>query len=244
MRVLKIRLLAMDDNRSIADILEIFSSVQGEGPFMGTKQIFIRFAKCNLKCRFCDLENIFPSKEFSVNKILSIIKQICYNSGEHHSVSLTGGEPLLYREYLKVLLPKIKETGVKIYLDTNSTLPNHLRDVIDMIDIVAIDFKLPSSTGDKAYWKEHKEFIDIARKKNCFIKVVITNQTKESDIKKAIDIAAAVDNKILMVLQPVWPIRDIERAKSKLLFDYLFLAEKKLENVRIIPQMHKILGVE
>ncbi len=234
----------MADDKLKADILEIFSSIQGEGPFMGTKQIFIRFAKCNLKCRFCDLERIFPPKEFSADKMISIIKQISYNSGKHHSVSLTGGEPLLYKEYLKDLLPRIRETGLKVYLDTNSTLPGHLSEIMDMVDIIAADFKLPNSTGDRGYWREHKDFIKIARGKNCFIKVVITNETKNSDVAKAVNIISGVDSNMLMVLQPVWPVEGVEKAKNKVLFDYLFLAEKKLKNVRIIPQMHKVLGVK
>ncbi|MFH1752615.1 MAG: 7-carboxy-7-deazaguanine synthase QueE [Candidatus Omnitrophota bacterium] len=226
-----------------ADVIEIFSSVQGEGPFMGVKQIFLRFARCNLNCRFCDLKKPFSSKEFSVSKMISIVKQISQNSGEHHSISLTGGEPLMYRDYLKALLPELKEMGHKIYLETNSTLVDSLKDVLDLVDIVAADFKLPSSTGVGEYWREHKAFIGLAKKKNCFVKIVITNQTEAKDVKKAIDIISKVDGNMLMVLQPVWPVEGVERAKNKQLFDYLFLAEKRLKNVRIMPQMHKVLGV-
>ena len=226
-----------------ADVLEIFSSVQGEGPFMGVKQIFLRFAKCNLNCRFCDLERSFPPKEFSVSKMVSVVKQISANSGEHHSVSLTGGEPLIYNEYLKELLPRLKEMGMKIYLETNSTLSENLKDVLDLVDIVAADFKLPSSTRGKDHWREHEDFIRLAKGKNCFIKAVITNHTKTEDVKKAIKIISRVDSNMLLVLQPVWPRKGVKRAKNKQLFDYLFLAEKKLKNVRIMPQMHKVLGV-
>jgi len=90
--------LVMENNGKSAEILEIFSSIQGEGPFTGVKQIFVRFAECNLKCEFCDVENPFPPKDFPVDKLVSIIKQIEQNSGGHQSVSLTGGEPLLYKE--------------------------------------------------------------------------------------------------------------------------------------------------
>ena len=93
----------MENNNLKADIIEIFSSLQGEGPFMGIKQIFVKFAKCNLKCSFCDLESVFPPKEFSIGKLLSIVKQICENSGDHHSVSLTGGEPLIRHDIVKLV---------------------------------------------------------------------------------------------------------------------------------------------
>jgi len=224
-----------------ADILEIFSSVQGEGPFMGTKQIFIRFAKCNLKCKFCDLEKTLPPKEFSVDKLLSIVKQICANTGDYHSAALTGGEPLLYTDFLKAILPKLKEAGLRRYLETNSTLPEQLKEVIDDVDIVAADFKLPSSTGDRDYWDEHKQFLKIACKKRCFVKIVVTNETHTADVHKAVDIIKHIDDDILLVLQPVWPIKNIRKPSNKVLFDYLFFAEKRLRNVRIMPQMHKVL---
>ncbi|MEE8359543.1 MAG: 7-carboxy-7-deazaguanine synthase QueE [Candidatus Omnitrophota bacterium] len=205
----------MSNNTLKADILEIFSSIQGEGPFMGVKQIFLRFAKCNLSCKFCDLERPFPPKEFSVNKMVSVVKQISANSGEHHSVSLTGGEPLMYNEYLRELLPRLKEMGMKIYLETNATLPERLNDILDLVDIVAADFKLPSSTFGKDHWREHEKFIGLVKNKNCFIKVVITGQTDPADVKKAVKIISRVDSNMLMVLQPVWPRKGVKRAKNK-----------------------------
>ena len=39
-----------------AKINEIFSSIQGEGPVVGYKQLFIRFCGCNLNCNYCDTE--------------------------------------------------------------------------------------------------------------------------------------------------------------------------------------------
>lgn len=35
---------------------EIFASIQGEGPVVGYKQLFIRFCRCNLNCSYCDTE--------------------------------------------------------------------------------------------------------------------------------------------------------------------------------------------
>ena len=39
-----------------AHLVEVFSSFQGEGLYVGQRQLFIRFAGCNLRCRFCDTE--------------------------------------------------------------------------------------------------------------------------------------------------------------------------------------------
>lgn len=236
--------MVKDSDRMTADVAEIFSSIQGEGPFMGIKQIFIRFAQCNLHCKFCDQKTAFGPKHFTVDKMLSIIKQTNENSGGHHSVSLTGGEPLMYKDFLVSLLPPLRETNMQIYLETNGTLPEHLEAVIDLVDIVAMDFKLPSSTGQGEFWREHREFLDIAHTRKCFVKTVVTNETTAADIERTINIIHDIDREILFVLQPVWPVEGIDRAKAGLLLDYLFLAEKKLANVRVMPQMHKVLGVK
>ena len=230
-----------------ADILEIFSSVQGEGPFTGVKQIFIRFHACNAKCTYCDIDKSLSPKKFSVEKLLSIIKQLNFEKGRHHSVSLTGGEPLLYKDYLKVFLPMLKEQekDIKVYLETNGTLPDVFSEIRDEVDIVAMDLKLPSSAADKKeFWAEHEKFLAlVVNKKDFFVKVIVANDTKREDIEKAVNLVSRVDREILMVLQPIWPKKDEPKVKTTTLFNYLFLAEKKLENVRVMPQMHKVLGI-
>ena len=69
-------------------IKEIFESIQGEGPFIGYKQLFIRFCGCNLNCRYCDTDfDKESSKEYSIEELVSI----CNQKKDCHSVSLTGG---------------------------------------------------------------------------------------------------------------------------------------------------------
>jgi len=227
-----------------ADIQEIFSSIQGEGPFAGIKQIFIRFHDCNLNCGYCDVKRTLPPKKFSVDKLISIVKQLNFERGQHHSASLTGGEPLLYKDFLKAFLPRLKRERIKTYLETNGTLTENLVELISVIDIIAMDLKLPSATGQTNQWREHKRFLSLAANKDCFVKVVVTGDTKKEDIEAAIELVNSVNKEILLVLQPVWPGEKTQRVNTTLLFDYLFLAEKKLKNVRVMPQMHKVLGIK
>ena len=76
-------------------VKEFFVSIQGEGPYVGYKQLFIRFCQCNLCCKYCDTEYRAEcdTKEYSANELLSIISQLDLQGV--HSISLTGGEPLL-----------------------------------------------------------------------------------------------------------------------------------------------------
>lgn len=228
-----------------AAVTEVFSSIQGEGAYVGARQIFIRFRECNMKCGFCDTRNAGSGREYSAAQLVRKVMDLNKNKGPHHSISITGGEPLMYAEFLKRLLPSLKELGFKIYLETNGTLPEKLSQVIDLVDIVAMDFKLPSSTKDRSYWDEHREFLKIASRKKVFVKVVVTTETRKSDIEQAINLIKKADSKMPFIIQPATPVKKTDKVISEdRLREFLELTlAKDIKHTKIIPQVHKILGV-
>src|SRR3989338_900100 len=129
---------SFDKNLS-TEISEIFSSLQGEGPYLGVKQIFVRFGRCNMHCHYCDeLEKMKKEAftEYSLDRLLEEIDSFEIERWPHHSVSLTGGEPLFYTRFLKNLMPKLKEKGFVTYMETNGTFPAELKEVIKWTDII------------------------------------------------------------------------------------------------------------
>jgi organic radical activating enzyme len=138
----------------IAKIKEVFTSIQGEGPFVGYKQLFVRFCGCNLDCCYCDT-NFSPtnSEEYTLDKL----KTIVIEHADCHSISLTGGEPLLNTGFLKEFLPTCP---LPVYLETNATLAGEVKEIIDYIDYISADIKLPSCTGGNGLWKEHESFFE------------------------------------------------------------------------------------
>ncbi len=219
-----------------ANISEIFKSIQGEGIYQGASQIFIRFSGCNLECTFCDT----LSKHQEEISLQELLNQLDRFSG-YHSISLTGGEPLLQIDFLIELAHELKERGILIYLETNGTLPENLMKIIDCLDIISMDFKLPSSTGLKPFWKEHYDFLKIAVNKNVFIKAVVGPQTICDDINQAIKIIKQVDKKLLLVLQPQNPF---ELSLNQKLLILKNICTKHSINVKITHQMHKTLGIK
>lgn len=135
-------------------ISEIFESIQGEGIYAGERQIFVRFFGCNLSCKFCDT----PLSQYSEYEPQGLISELRFYQGNYHSVSFTGGEPLLQKDFLKEVLILLKQEGFRNYLETNGALPEALNEVIEHVDIVAMDFKLPSSTGAGDFWQAHRDF--------------------------------------------------------------------------------------
>lgn len=153
----------------------------------------------------------------------------------------------MYAEFLKSFLKILrKNRSFRSYLETNGTLPYELAKIIDLVDIVAMDFKLPSSTGERPFWTEHLEFLKVASRKKVFVKAVITPDTVKSDVEKAIDLIKRMKKNIPFVLQPATPVRPHDKDVPKdALVGFLDIGLKHdLVNIRVIPQIHKILNVK
>lgn len=229
-------------NMVTAKITEIFSSIQGEGMYIGERMLFVRFYGCNMHCRWCDEAYKSAYEELTIVKLFEQIKSLLDMPVSF--ISLTGGEPLIHSDYIKELLPVLRDEGFRVYLETNGTLPEQLEKVIDGINVISMDIKIPSSTGDLAYWEKHLEFLSIAKNKDVSVKVVVSNQVSIEEFETAIKIVESVDRRIPFVLQPVTVSG---RAQIECSADFLLMLRDKAEsilcNVAVIPQTHKLLGV-
>lgn len=234
----------MDGSR--ARIIECFSSLQGEGIYAGWPHLFVRFWDCNLSCRYCDTDYRRSYQEVTPEQLLKEVRARLAAEGPHQAVSLTGGEPLLWWKFLRGWLPRLKESSPRTYLETNGTLPNALAEVLPWIDIVAMDIKPPSATADRAVWKEHQAFLRIAAdaKRKVFVKIVMTQETSDEELQRAVELVQQVDARIPVVLQPVTPCGPVlEGPLPERLEQWRARAGERLADVRVIPQMHRVWGV-
>lgn len=239
------------------NIVEVFSSIQGEGAYVGCRQVFVRLAGCNLDCFYCDTE---ISQRVVTTALLeqntgqhNFIKEINPLAGEklamhinrllktpHHSVSLTGGEPLCQAAELAKILPLIQG---KIFLETNGTLVEQLAILLPMLDIISMDIKLPSSMKGREYWSEHEKFLLLANTKKVYTKMVVSASTTDQEFLKALQLISGVDKNILLVLQPITTENINFRISPERLYNLQERALQYLSNVRVIPQTHKYIGV-
>ena len=224
-----------------AKILELFQSTQGEGKYIGVPQVFVRFFECNMHCVWCDTPHSIGDttrhyKEYSLDTLVGEIKGLWKQC---HSVSLTGGEPLMQADFINTLTPVLRSLHMPVYLETNGTLPKELAQVIDGVDTIAMDIKLPSSTECRSYWLEHEEFLKIAKSKDIFIKTVISEQTTRDDVKRAVDLVSRLAPEVLFILQPNY--FDMKNGIVAKCVDFQNDCLKRLSNVRIIPQVHKFM---
>ncbi|MDR0900366.1 MAG: 7-carboxy-7-deazaguanine synthase QueE [Methanobrevibacter sp.] len=240
-----------------APIVEIFSSFQGEGLLIGRRQIFVRFAGCNLDCSYCDTAKSKSTEygtQLSVEEIINKIEEL--KTPDLHSISFTGGEPLLYVDIINEIM---KRLNFKFLLETNGTLPDSLSNLNNM-DYVSLDIKLPEHFNNVKHdltqdndFKKYDIFeneikslkILIEWDTNIYCKIVVLPSTKLDTIKnivKRLSNEIPEDIEIPIVIQPSSPLNQWQNHKNKL-FEFSELIGK-YNSVFLIPQVHKILDIE
>lgn len=235
-------------------VSEIYSTLQGEGLFVGERQLFIRLAGCPWRCRYCDTPGSLGRDGARLLTLEEVLDEVHRHQErlEHRTISLTGGEPLVQTDFLAALLPALRRLNRRTYLETAGTHPDLLRRVVDACDVVAMDVKLPSAVG-RAFWDEHAAFLAAAGSK-AFVKVVLTADTTDEEWTKTIDLVARFDPPPPLVIQPATPIRDLEERLSGTagpekrvlpppphrLLALWEQARQRLRDVRLIPQMHPV----
>jgi organic radical activating enzyme len=222
-------------------VRELFSSIQGEGIKVGQRQTFIRFLGCNLSCDYCDtpitqkMEGHFVYQDKIHNNPVEV--DFLIDKITEDVIAITGGEPLLQIDFLLELCGKLNKMEKKIYLDTNATLPDELERVIKYVSTVSLDFKIPTATRGPILWDEHDKSLRIALEKEVFVKIIIDENFSSHELDKTCEIIKKTDLNIPLVIQPVFGknipnIMDIQKK-----------ALSRLKDVRIIPQIHKYLGI-
>ena len=245
---------------------EIYSAIQGEGPFTGVRQIFIRFSACDLRCVWCDtpdslvraevcsVENNAGRRKFSkvinpvhIDDLLSHIKSL--SPEIHHSMSLTGGEPLLQYKFLNNFLPIFKkEFLLPVYLEAGGHKPEELSKIVNFLDFISMDFKLPSSANTGLLWDKHKKFLEICLKsknlQSVWIKIVVTKDTLSDELIHSIKIVKSVypSNNLEIFLQPVTKTNNINPPDEIELLNIQKTLLQIYPKIRVIPQVHRLIG--
>jgi len=105
-------------------IKDIFYSLQGEGAFVGTPTVFVRFHGCNLDCPFCDEGGRDPRGTPTLRSVDYIVERIKQECPDADYVVLTGGEPALQlQDKMKSKILKKALKPFTVAIETNGTLP-------------------------------------------------------------------------------------------------------------------------
>jgi organic radical activating enzyme len=251
-----------------ANVVEVFSSIQGEGPWVGHSTLFVRLGGCDLRCAWCDspgtwrpaakgrLELARGSGTFRMVDNPVPIEELVAACGEleldaHRFVSITGGEPLLQPEAVGALGRALAGRGPRIYLETHGLAEAALAAVIEVVDVVSMDWKLTSDVRRESdrrggavapFHEAHERFLRTARAgAEVYVKIVVTPASTDAELEEAARRIAAVDPQIPVVLQPVTPFGRVgERPSAARMLALQASLSRLLHDVRVIPQTHPV----
>jgi 7-carboxy-7-deazaguanine synthase len=237
---------------------EIFVSFQGEGAHVGRRHLFLRLAGCNLRCRYCDTpDSLERTAEYTVYRestvevcpnpvsaaqVAALVRQILDQEAPIEALAVTGGEPLTQADFLADVL-RLGRFPVPILLETNGVLPNRLRNLLPLVDIVSMDIKPPSNTGEGVFWEEHAAFLDLCREKDVYVKILVDETTSNEDLERAARLIGAISQHMPTFMQPIVDQAGLPTIGAERLAGLYRIARQQLGSVRVLPQTHKLLGI-
>ena len=101
------------------NVIEIFSSIDGEGSRQGLLTTFLRLHDCNIRCSYCDttysygIDSVFT--EMTAAEVANVIE-----SFGNHRITITGGEPLLQEAAVVELIDELNRRNLQIMQDNTS----------------------------------------------------------------------------------------------------------------------------
>ncbi|MFL6487077.1 MAG: 7-carboxy-7-deazaguanine synthase QueE [Nitrososphaera sp.] len=229
---------------------EIFTSIEGEGILFGTKTMFVRLAGCPFKCHWCDTPYALPMDsgvDYSIEEVKRIIsKNLQPNT---YKINFTGGEPLVQYEAVIELAKFASQKGLRVYLESSCYDAKRFAKVLPYINICKVEIKLRDSkiVDENQYSNLLKNEHECLRhainsNKTTYIKVVVTNSSNLIEFK---DIVREVFN----VAQPselagfiIQPSYTVDEPTLDVLFGFYDAVYPIYDQVRVIPQLHKIIG--
>jgi 7-carboxy-7-deazaguanine synthase len=244
-------------------LAEVFISHQGEGTWVGRRQLFVRLAGCSQHCSYCDTPKARvkqpsywllrpgagPSHRLpnpvTVTALLARLKKMLADGGPVHSIALTGGEPTEQPEFLAGLINGLKKNlkNIKILLETNGLEGILNKREISMVDFVSLDIKLSSATKQPLKLNHYRRILPLYRQKQGCVKLVFSPRTKKQEIVLAAALASSLKPDWDLILQPMTgPSWRTPRLAAKL--EQVSRAVVAIHaGARLLPQIHPSLGI-
>ncbi|MFH1126678.1 MAG: 7-carboxy-7-deazaguanine synthase QueE [archaeon] len=209
-------------------VVEVFDSIQGEGILTGVPTTFVRLLGCNLSCRWCDTKYAKEGdgEEMSPQEILGKVK------GEH--VCITGGEPLMQDIY--ELCRLLFDGGKKVTVETNCTVYD--KRLSEFVFLYSVSPKL-SASGERYDERVLRKYLNLD---NVQIKFVVCDDDDFLEARGILEkYRKSVRDKIILQPDGMCPLNEYSLRLSWLVGKVLTDDVMLKNNVRVLPQLHKVI---
>jgi 7-carboxy-7-deazaguanine synthase len=211
-------------NGDFLDVVEIFPTLQGEGPYAGYPAVFIRLGGCNLACEFCDTE-FEKYQNLTLEAIIAEAVRLAKNDEGKvvkNLIVITGGEPL--RQPISKLCEELVKLNFLVQIETNGTI---FRELPKEVKIICS----PKVTNGKY----HQVRPDLLSRINAFKFIISKTNKNYSNIAEV----GQSEFNIPLYLQPM---DEYDEAKNQNNLEYA--AELCQQNGYLFSlQIHKILKI-
>ena len=233
-----------------ARIFEIFTSIEGEGILYGTKTLFVRFAGCPYSCFYCDTLDALPldsGKEYSITEACNLIDSNLQDNT--FKVNFTGGEPLIQHEAVSELAKHVKARGLPTYLESACFDSKKFLYVLPSIDFVKIEFKTIESEfiDEKHYPELLRNTLEclqaaVEAKKTTYIKIVVSSKTESGSFKEILEQIFKIISRENISGFIIQPTTSLSEPTLEQLLEFYDLVYPYYDEVRVVPQLHKVIS--
>jgi organic radical activating enzyme len=181
------------------EVSELFASLQGEGPNAGTPAFFVRLARCNLRCRWCDTGYAWDfgrhrfEEAVKVMEVGEVAKAV--RRGHQPNLVITGGEPLLQQDNLVVLLAELERD---VEVETNGTvLPR--AELLGRVERWIVSPKLSSSGAPEGARFRPEALQALRQSGRAWLKIVVLDETEAEEAERLVDAAGWPRDKVCLM---------------------------------------------
>jgi organic radical activating enzyme len=243
---------------SRAEISEVFSSIQGEGLFLGTMQLFIRFGPSARECRARMTNQNNPADDYFWIRTLPGTRNIkgkcpitasrLYKDLTRHfpleqffCISMIGREPFLHADFLADFLPLLKSSGLKTFAQTSAPSVKDFARIIGMVDILCLDVDLPRKHNARELTRL-AAIIEMASPATTYLRLTV--DAHENPHILLAQLEKLPISRHTLVLQPKMSgLSHISDWDTGTILEWINLFAPLFAHIRWIPQVHKLLRI-
>jgi organic radical activating enzyme len=158
-------------------------------------------------------------------------------------IALTGGEPMLQHGFLARWLGQHRPPRPCL-LETNATLTDGLERILRHVAVVSADIKLPSNSGERATWDEHRSFLAACSGIEVYVKMPVDDRTDAREVRRGARLVAECVPDATLFVQPITGAHDAAwRVSEHRLLELVACAQAEMPRTMLRPQMHKLVGI-